>query len=390
MNQFEALAKIRVLDLATNIAGPFAAMILGDLGADVVKIERAPGGDDTRALPPHYDGQATVFMAVNRNKRSVLLDLKQAEGRAAVLKLAERADVIIESFPPEVGDKLSLTYHDFRAMNSKLIVCSISAFGDGPIGGAMPGYDALVQAVSGMMSFTGESNGSTVRLAPSLLDLTTGMWAAIGVLAALMRRGDRAQGEHIRVALLDSAFTLMCHQVLSYLATGVAPSKLGSGAPAAVPYRVFRALDGEFMLATATDAQWVRLCRLLGLAHLVEDQRLASMTGRIAARGQIDEALQEQFLSRPLEPLLKELSDAGISCGRVNGLDQALELAVTRERQLLARAQSDAQLPLLRLPILPSLGDKPRSAPKLGEHTMEVLREAGYDEETARRLNREA
>jgi crotonobetainyl-CoA:carnitine CoA-transferase CaiB-like acyl-CoA transferase len=170
---------LRVLDLSTNIAGPFAAMILGDLGADVIKVERPPLGDDTRSLPPQWHGQATVFLAVNRNKRSVVLDVKTAEGREALLKLVAGADVVIESFPPGVGAELALTDAQFRECNRRVIVCSISAFGSGPLGSKVPGYDALVQAVSGMMSFTGDPAGPTVRIAPSLLDLTTGMWGAI-------------------------------------------------------------------------------------------------------------------------------------------------------------------------------------------------------------------
>jgi crotonobetainyl-CoA:carnitine CoA-transferase CaiB-like acyl-CoA transferase len=205
---------IRVLDLSTNIAGPFAAMILGDLGADVIKVERPPTGDDTRALPPHWHGEATVFLAVNRNKRSIVLDLKSDAGRDALLRLSETADVVIESFPPGYAAKAKLGFEDFKARNSRVILCSISAFGDGPIGAKLPGYDALVQAVSGMMSFTGLPGTEPIRIAPSVLDLSTGLWGALGIMAALARRAARGRAEHIRPSLIDSAMTLMCHQLL--------------------------------------------------------------------------------------------------------------------------------------------------------------------------------
>jgi crotonobetainyl-CoA:carnitine CoA-transferase CaiB-like acyl-CoA transferase len=227
----QTLTGYKVLDLSTNIAGPFAAMILGDMGADVIKIERSPHGDDTRALPPTWEGEATVFLAVNRNKRSLLLDIKSPEGKAALLRLVETADVVIESFPPGLGEKLGVTFDTLKACNPRILMASISAFGDGPIGKTMPGYDALVQAVSGMMSFTGSPGMPTVRLAPSVLDLSTGMWTAIGLLAAIVRRTGSGGAEHIRPSLIDSAFTLMNPQLLGMLATGQPPGPIPS-APA--------------------------------------------------------------------------------------------------------------------------------------------------------------
>jgi len=380
---------LRVLDLGTNLAGPYAAMILGDLGADVVKIERAPGGDDTRALPPRWHDAATVFLSVNRNKRSLRLDIRSVEGRDALFKLVERADVIIESFPPGLAAKLSLTADDFRQRNPRVIVASISAFGDGPKGSAEPGYDALVQAVSGMMSFTGEAGGATVRLAPSVLDLSTGMWAAMGIMAALARRAESGQGAHVQAALLDSAFALMCHQVESFLATGRLPEKLGSGAPSAAPYRVFRAVDGEFMLATATDAQFERLCRSLGRDELLSDPRFAGMNARLEARTELDSILAACFATRSVDAWLTQLAAIGLSVGRVNDLGQALRTEIAEERQLLVDPRSIGWtngLPLLRLPICSVGQGVHRPPPALGEHSVEILREAGLDAAAIARL----
>jgi crotonobetainyl-CoA:carnitine CoA-transferase CaiB-like acyl-CoA transferase len=381
---------LRVLDLGTNIAAPFAAMMLGDMGADVIKIERPPRGDDTRALPPFWGHDATVFLAVNRSKRSVLLDIKTHEGRAALLKLVESADVVVESFPPGFAEKLGLRFEDLRAHNPQIVLCSVSAFGDGPLGAKMPGYDALVQAVSGLMSFTGEPERPPVRLAPSVLDLTTGMWGLIGIMAALTRRAAGGGGEHVRPALLDSAFTLMCHQVLGFQATGHLPERLGSGAPSAAPYRVFAAADGDFMLATASDAQFARLCTTLGIPSIAADQRFATMTARLAHRGELDSLLADEFLQRPVADWLQILGDAGISVGRVNDIREALTLPVVAERKLFVALEQlhwAGGLPLMRLPIDHDGTGISQPPPKLGQHTAEVLREVGLDEATIARLS---
>jgi len=380
---------LRVLDLSTNIAGPFAAMILGDLGADVIKIERYPSGDDTRALPPRWGDEATVFMAVNRNKRSVLLDLKSAEGREAVLKLAETADTVVDSFPPGLAKELQLSFDDFRARNPRIVLCSISAFGDGRIGATLPGYDALVQAASGMMSFTGIEDAPAVRLAPSVLDLSTGLWAAMGIMAALTRRERGGTGEHLRLSLIDSAFNLMCHQILAYVATDELPKKLGSGAPSAAPYRVYVAQDGELMIATATDAQFVRLCGALGAADMAVDSRFGSVSDRIRNRDALDAAIGGKIRGASVSYWLETLFRAGISCSQVNNLAEALTMPITSERHLFVDSQelgSKGGLKLLRLPIDPSGSAIRRRPPFLGEHSTAVLRESGFDEELIAKL----
>jgi crotonobetainyl-CoA:carnitine CoA-transferase CaiB-like acyl-CoA transferase len=389
MNLADTYRGLRVLDLSTYLAGPLAAMILGDMGAEVIKVERPPGGDDTRALPPRWGEDATVFLAVNRNKRSVLLDFKSLEGRAALLRLVEIADVVVESFPPGLAEKLALRFEDLGERNPHIVLCSVSAFGDGPLGARMPGFDALVQAVSGLMSFTGEPDSPPVRLAPSVLDLTTGMWGAIGIMAALARRDAGGGAEHVRPSLLDSAFMLMCHQILGFLATGELPRRLGSGAPSAMPYKVYQASDGLFMLATASDAQFVRLCAVLDLASLAQDPRFRTMSARLASREELDSLLAERFRHRPVEEWLRRLAEANIPAGPLNDIKQSLSLPVVAERALFVPPESlnwPGGMPLLRLPIDADGSGVMQAPPKLGEHTAAVLREAGFDEAAIARL----
>lgn len=368
---------LRVLDLGTNIAAPFAAMALGDMGADVIKIERPPRGDDTRSLPPFQDGLATVFMAVNRNKRSLLLDIKSTSGRTALWKLIGTADVVIDSFPPGLAAELGLTFEAMQACKPKIILCSVSAFGDGPLGATMPGYDALVQAYAGLMSFTGHPGTPPVRLAPSVLDLSTGMWGLIGIMAALARRAAGGGAEHVRPSLLDSAFTVMCHQLQAFAATGELPQKLGSGAPSAAPYRVYSGSDGSFMLATATEAQFARLCALLGRADMASDSRFSTMAVRLANREALDACLAAEFARHPVHSWLERLRGAGLSAGPVNDLGQALAEPVVKERALFAvPTEADARVPLLRLPIDSGAAIR-RPPPVLGAHNAEIFRELG-------------
>jgi crotonobetainyl-CoA:carnitine CoA-transferase CaiB-like acyl-CoA transferase len=315
---------------------------------------------------------------MNRNKRSVLLDPKNPDDKARILTLAADADVVIESFPPGVGAKLGLTWDDFRAANPRVVLCSVSAFGDGPLGGRMPGYDALVQAVSGLMSFTGNPGEPAVRIAPSVLDLSTGMWGAMGIMAALTRRGASGAGEQVKVALLDTAFTLMGHQMLGYLATGDLPEKLGSGAPSATPYRVFAATDGELMIATASDPQFPRLCAALMLPDLVADNRFVTMPGRLAHRAEIDGAIAARIAERGVEEWMEILSAAGISAGRVNNVGEALALPVAKERAMFVPPEAigwEGGMQLMRLPIDPDGAAVRCRPPRLGEHHHEILGE---------------
>ena len=367
---------LRVLDLATNFAGPYGAMILGDMGANVIKVERATAGDDTRSLPPFDDGLSTVFQTVNRGKRSIMLDFRSDEDLAILRRLIARSDVVIESFPPGVAQRLGLEWSDVRALAPRCILASISAFGDGPAGRTMPGYDALVQAVSGLMSFTGHEGQPTARIAPSLLDLTTGIWAAMGIMAALARRASPdAPGEHLTLALIDTAFNMMNHQLMAFLATGAEPRRLGGGAPSAVPYGIYRAMDGEVLIATASDDQFRRLCQALGLYDLGTDARLATMAERLEHRAEIDARIGEAIQRMPVNAVLEALTTHRISAGKVNTVAEAWDLPVVRERALLRPVEGTRDGHQVRLPIDPCAAAPAEGPPRLDEHRAAIIAE---------------
>jgi crotonobetainyl-CoA:carnitine CoA-transferase CaiB-like acyl-CoA transferase len=249
VNAAGTYAGLRVLELATTIAGPFSTMILADLGADVVKVERPGQGDDARGMPPHWDGESTVFLAVNRNKRSLALDLKRAAGRDAFLRLTAGADVVVQGFRPGAAERLGLGFDDLRERNPSIVYCSISAFGTHGSAAGLPGYDPLIQAFSGMMSMTGHPGMPPARVAASIIDLTTGMWAAMGTMAALARRAQTGEAQYVESTLVDSGYMLLCHQIASMLATGEVPGPIGSASPITAPYEAFRTADGWIMIA---------------------------------------------------------------------------------------------------------------------------------------------
>jgi crotonobetainyl-CoA:carnitine CoA-transferase CaiB-like acyl-CoA transferase len=366
---------IRVLDLSENIAGPLACMILADLGADVIKIERPASGDSTRSLPPQYQDTGTVFLTVNRNKRSVALDLATAAGREAVLRIAQDVDVVVESFRPGVADRLGLGFDDFGAVKQRIIYCSISAFGRGPLGHDRPGYDALVQAFSGIMSLTGSPEGRPARAAPSLIDISTGMWAAMSLMAALADRGGKAGPVRLESTLLDSALFMMCHQIMGLMMADFHPQRLGSAAPSTAPYQEFVTADAPIVVAAVTDRLFGKLCRVIDRDDLVSDARFATVTERVSNRDELTSELEKSFMEAGSAFWLEAIADAGVPVGPVLSLEQALTDPLTRERRLIVDSPDSAQV---RLPLDQDRDLPLRPPPRLGQHTEEVLREAGY------------
>ncbi|MEU4227825.1 CoA transferase [Nonomuraea sp. NPDC026600] len=379
---------LRVLDLSENIAGPLACMVFGDLGADVVKVERPETGEATRDLPPRWDGESTVFLTMNRNKRSVALDIRTPEGRDAVLRVARGVDVVVESFRPGVADRLGLGFEDFRRVSPSVVHCSVSAFGERPLGHDRPGYDALIQAFTGIMAMTGEQDGPPARAAPSIVDISTGLWSTIAIQAALARRTD-GRAEHLRASLVDSGFFLLSHQIMGYLGSGAFPGRLGSAAPSTAPYEAFGTADGSIMVAAATDRLFARLCAALELDHLVTDDRFRTVADRVVHRSTLSEIVEDRLRTAGSAHWLERIAAAGVPVGPVNDLAAALAHPVTSERGIVQDALDGriAGLKQVRLPIDEDARCAMRQPPALGAHTEEVLAEAGLSEAEIDRLH---
>lgn len=383
---------LRVLDLSENIAGPLACLILADLGADVVKVERPGSGEATRGLPPHWGPDSSVFLTVNRNKRSAAIDLTDPAGRDAVLALATRADVVVESFRPGAAERLGLGFEDLRRANPQLVHCSVSAFGEGPLGYSRPGYDAILQAFSGIMAMTGDPHGEPARAAPSIVDISTGLWATIAIQAALARRPWCDGAQRIESTLVDSSFFLLCHQVMGFLGTGEFPGRIGSAAPRTAPYQAFRTSDGVIMIAAATDRLFEKLCLALELPDVLTDPRFRTVDDRVASRRALTTALEQRLATAPSAHWLDRIARAGVPVGPLNDLGEALAHPVTQERALVRDAEPITGalrvpgLRQLRLPIDTDNTCPVREPPAVGQHTAEVLAEAGMSPDQIARL----
>lgn len=377
----QTYAGLKVLELTTTIAGPYSAMILADLGADVIKVERPGRGDDARHMPPHQGQNSAVFHAVNRNKRSVAIDVKDPSGKEAVLRLAETADVLVQSFRPGAVDALGLGYAAVSARNPRIVYCSVSAFGDGAAAGGLPGYDPLIQAFCGLMSMTGQPDSPPVRVAASLIDLTTGSWAAMAIMAALARRERNDAGEHVQTTLVDSGYALLCHQIVGMYATGAVPGPLGSASPITAPYEAFRTADGWIMIAAGNDDLFVRLCDVIGIRELIEDARFRDSAARVRNRDLLHEVIEQRLRTESSATWTRRIQAGGVPVGPVHDLEQAVRHPIAIERGLVVGPDgSDVPLPQVRLPIDDMGTPQYRPPPCLGEHTADVLAEAGFTE----------
>ncbi|MGQ0626261.1 MAG: CaiB/BaiF CoA transferase family protein [Sporichthyaceae bacterium] len=386
----QTYAGLRVLDLSENIAGPLAAMVLADLGADVVKVERPGVGEATRSLPPRWASadasESTVFLGFNRNKRSLALDLRELEAREAVLRWG--AEVVIESFRPGVARRLGLDFEDFASTNSAVIHCAISAFGTGPLGHDRAGYDALIQAYAGILESTGEPDGGPCRASPSIIDMSTGMWAAMSIMAALARAESTPGPQQLEATLVDTGLFLMSHQIMGYLGSGTFPGRLGSQAPSAAPYQVWPTATAPIMIATSTDRTYASLCEVIGAADLATDPRFVTMPDRLARRYELADLIGERLLSRSAGAWLDALWAAGVPAGPVQDLAAALADPLTVERALLAEADPGriTGLKQLRLPMDGARAAPLRQPPAVGEHSRQILAEAGCSPEQISRL----
>lgn len=378
------LAGVRVLDLSRVLAGPFCGSLLAHLGAEVIKVE-SPQGDEIRAWPPFGRGTSSPFQSINFNKRSIVIDLRQPHGREVLLRLVRRTDVLVENFRPGALERLGLGESVLQAENPQLIHAAISAFGHHGPRAAQAGYETLLQAFSGIMSYTGDPAGAPVRSGVSFLDLSSGVFAALGVVVALYRRESSGQGMKIEGSLLQSAIGLMSVQLAPYLIEGVEPRKLGSGHQSAAPYQAYRAADGWVLIAAANQNLWERMARTLHAEALLEDPRFQDNAGRIRHLEAFNEALGEILARHSAAELERLLVGAGVPCSRIQSLPeltadaqfQALDALVEVDDPEYGRLRTSA-LPF-HLRGIPKR--KPTRAPDLGEHTAEILAEAGCSAE---------
>jgi len=321
------LADIVVADFSRVLAGPYATMLLADMGATVVKVERPDGGDDTRAWgPPWSDGLSTYFQAVNRNKRSVACDLSSPGERRAALELCRRADVVVENFRAGTMDRLGLGPADVLRVNPRAVYCSITGFGPGA-GADLPGYDILLQAVGGLMSVTGEADGDPVKVGVAVVDVIAGLHALGGILAALRHRDATGEGQHLQVNLMTSLLSGLVNQVSAYLNAGTVPRALGNRHPSIAPYEIVRAKDRPLVLAVGNDKQFAALCGELGIGELATDPRFASNANRVEHREALVALLNEALATAAADEWVRRLAARGVPCGTVNGIDEAVELA---------------------------------------------------------------
>jgi crotonobetainyl-CoA:carnitine CoA-transferase CaiB-like acyl-CoA transferase len=349
------LSGLLVADFSRVLAGPYATMLLADLGADVVKVE-APAGDDTRAwTPPVRDGVATYYLAVNRNKRSVVLDLKDdSEGgdRALAHELAHRADVMIENFKPGGLARFGLDYDAVAAANPGVVYASISGFGTTDQGRVLPGYDLIVQAMSGLMSITGAPDTEPFRSGISVFDVMAGMHATIGILAALNARGDTGRGQHVEVNLLSSALSGMVNQTSAYVAGGVVPQRMGNSHPSLYPYEPIPCADGELIITSGNNVQFRRLCEVIGAPELADDPRFARNADRTVNRAELRPLLIERLRTRTKMEWFRDIIAAGVPCGPINdvsgGVGFATEIGL---EPVVEVGEGDARVPTVRHPI---------------------------------------
>lgn len=378
-----ALENIRVVDLTRTLAGPFCTMLLGDMGADVIKIEEPERGDEIRSWLPFWDGgESTQFTTFNRNKRSLSLNLKEQEGRAIALALAKDADLMLESFRAGALERMGLGYGDIQALNPGIVYCSISGYGrTGPLA-EKPGYDLIIQAYSGLMDLTGEPDGLPMRVGFSLVDLFTGMMAYGSVLTALYHQRQTGQGQYLEAALLDGQVAALSYHATAYLATGVVPQRMGSGHPGLVPYQSFPAADGYFIVGVANEGLWQRFCAAIARPDLLDDPRFRTNDDRVAHRAECVELLSAIFRTRTVAEWVAIIERAGVPCGPINKVDDVINSPQVAARNMIAQV-AHPKVPELRIPNSPlKLAATPpeirRPPPLLGQHNAEILAELGY------------
>jgi crotonobetainyl-CoA:carnitine CoA-transferase CaiB-like acyl-CoA transferase len=369
------LTGIRVIDLTRVLAGPFCTMLLGDMGAEVIKVEDPNHGDDTRAWAPFVGGWSTYFLGVNRNKKSVTVDLKSPDGVALLEDLIRSADVLVENFRPGTLDRLGFGAGRVRALNSRLIYCSISGYGSTGPRRDLPGYDMVIQGESGLMDVTGFPETGPTKVGVAITDCLAALYAVQGILLALISRGRTGQGQVVDIALLDAAVSVLGLPTGIVAATGKSPGRLGNEHPSLAPYEPFPAADGHVIVAVANPRLWSRFCRAVGAGHLEHDPRFVTNSDRLQNRSALTAAIRELFRHENVDTIVERLSAAGVPCGRVRSIDEVLEDPQLASRQMLIDvAVGDTSIPVPGNPVKLSNAPAPPRVPPpaLGQHTEEI------------------
>jgi crotonobetainyl-CoA:carnitine CoA-transferase CaiB-like acyl-CoA transferase len=371
------LAGIRVIDFTRVLAGPFCSMSLGDMGAEVIKVEEPGKGDDTRGWPPFAGGEATYFMSVNRNKKSLTLNMKAPEGQSILRALIAKADVVLENFRPGTMERLGFGYDALKKTNPRLVYCSISGFGESGPESSRPGYDLIVQGESGVMDLTGFPDGPPVKVGNSIGDLVAGMAAAQGVTLALLSRSQTGKGQKVEIGMLDVMASLLTYQAGLYWNAGGKPARRGNQHPSIVPYEVFQAQDAYLTLGVANNSLWERMCRAIGREDLARDPRFDSEANRVTNRDALGPLLNSIFSTRPAADWLKRLDDAGVPAGRIKTVAEVCESEHLRARGMFVNVKHPkaGSVTAMGVPIrlwsTPGAAQAP--APLLGQHTDEIL-----------------
>jgi formyl-CoA transferase len=395
----QTLEGLRVLDLTRALAGPYCTMMLGDLGADVIKVERPGQGDESRGWGPPfvgepygpYPGESAYFIAANRNKRSITVNLKSAEGKEIVRRLAVESDAFVENFRTGVLDRMGLGYEDLIALNPGLVYCSISGYGrTGPYADR-PGYDFVIQAEGGFMGITGPEEGPPYRVGVPIIDICAGMFSSTAILAALRVRDTTGQGQYVDLSLLDTQVALLANVASNYLVGGLTPDRLGNAHPNITPYEAFRARDRWFALAAANERQWAILCDAIDQPGLKDDPRFHDNSTRVRNRAALREILDAAFLTRDADDWLAEFRQAGLPCGPINSIPEVFAHPQAEARELATEVEHPTA-GTVRFPGFPyKLSTTPAQVrlppPMLGQHTNQVLEEIlGYSPEDLDRL----
>lgn len=389
-NFTKPLSGIRILDLSTMLAGPFGSMMLADLGAEVVKIE-TPDGDGTRTFPPHFHkGDSLYYLSVNRNKKSIVIDLKKPEGLALFYKLVKKADVVWDNFRSGIGKRLKVDYDSIKDINPAIISCSISAFGDNnPYDGDQPIYDLCIQGTSGVLDMTGEPDRPPVKMAIPMADLAGGWYAVVGLLAALLERSRTNKGQKVDIAMLDSIVSLHTYEAAYCLYSGSNPHRIGTNHRSLVPYQIFQTKDIYIAIVVALDKFWVHLCKALGIPQYGKDERFATVSARYEHRQEVVDLIAGILIEKTCDEWLVPLKKAGVPCAPVNTLDKALNEPALRHRNMVVEIDHYGEpIKVLGNPIkLSNNCDTFDRPPKLGENTCGVLKELlGYRDDEIEQL----